>query len=119
MDPMFPLDRTRTSHFLDQVVDVDEKLASRRESKAVEQMGLMRRESGFPVDGVNCGDGQMAPVGLIVDEERRTNGTNGLINFVEPTMAAMGEARGKTVRQLSRLWRYTDGGSPAEAEAED
>ena len=117
MDPMFPLDKTRTSQFLDQVVDVDEKLAARRESKAVEQMNVMRSESSSP-QKIEFGDGETIPVGAIVTGEGATNGSGGmLINFIEPNTASR-EAKGKTVRQLSRLWRYTDGGSPPGPEME-
>ena len=108
MDPMFPLDHSHTSLFLDQVVDVDEKLAVRRENSALQHMGLMRRESSFKPDDFNVqfGDGQTIPVGVIVNGDH-ADGEDG-INFVDPSR----HARGKTVRQLSRFWRYVDGGSP-------
>ena len=115
MDPMFPQDHSQASLFLDQVVDVDEKLAVNRENSALQHMGLMRRESSFKKNDLNVdlGDGQTIPVGVLV------NGHNAdgdeIINFVDPSK----HARGKTVRQLSRFWRYVDGGTPLGSAAID
>lgn len=112
LDPMFPLDKTRASDFLDEVVEVDEKTASRRESIATQQTGIMGREASL--ENFDFGDGQKMPVGVGVSDKRQTKGAvdGSRINFVEPTSAGVTQAMGKTVRQLSRLWRYTGGGSP-------
>lgn len=112
LDPIFPLATTGGSDFLDQVVEVDEKTASRRESVTTRQMELMRRESSL--ENFQFGNGQTVPVAAVVHSERRTHGVvhGSGINFVEPTSGGVLQARGKTVRQLSRLWRYIDGGSP-------
>ena len=111
LDPMFPLERAAAGSFLDQVVDVDEKLAERRESVAARHVAFMRRESAQQSTNggtIDWGDGSTIPVGIIVNGEEKAGDM--AINFVEPR--TFHEARGKTVRQLSRLWRYTDGGSP-------
>ena len=128
MDPMFPLQPTPTapSHqqqqqhtipnghpdilhpFLDKEVDVDEKTAVKRERTALRNMGLMRAESG-----IDFGDGETVPVGVLAN----SGADGGLhIGFVRPgddAVVGLGrEARGKTVRELSRLWMYLGGASP-------
>ncbi|MCJ1231582.1 hypothetical protein MMC12_008260 [Toensbergia leucococca] len=131
MDPIFPLPPPITSNpndhstqqtsttsttpsFLDQTVDVDEKTAAERQSTAFARMGLMRQEESS--SKIMFGDGMAVPVGLlqmdggIGDEERER------VCFVESLGRGGGAvgARGKTVRQLSRLWRYLGGRSPGE-----
>jgi len=113
LDAMFPLDHALAGVFLDQVVNVDEKLALRRESKAVQQISAMRRESmkQLPTGEVlDWGDKDRIPVDIIVNGEAPSGGDNVLINFVDSQIGS--DARGKTVRQLSRLWKYVDGGNP-------
>ena len=103
LDPMFPLDGLETDRFQDQVVDVDEATAKRRESAAIAQKRKMRTDSGLSADGdVEFGDGQIMPVGLIVNGE---NKTDPCISFVESNVHRAAAARGKTVKELSRLWR--------------
>lgn len=88
-------------------------------------MGLMRAESG-----IEFGDGETVPVGALVNGTSAGGGGGGgggsgginvdddgpYINFVRNgghAVVGMGvEARGKTVRELSRLWMYLGGGSP-------
>lgn len=100
--------------FLDKVVDVDEKLARKRENIAIQNMGLMRRESG-----IEFGDGQALPVGIIVNGDGGVphDGADagiGFINAGDHAILGLGrEAQGKTVRELSRLWMYLGGRSPA------
>jgi len=119
LDPMFPLARRDAGDFLDRVVDVDEGTAVGREGMAIRKIGVMRRESCLEGEKVEAGAERLesgeGALGLILDEERKGKGLKGLrIEFLEQGLVRCEEARGKTVRQLSRLWRYTDGGSPAE-----
>ena len=90
-------DSTQDS-FLDQVVDVDEDTVRRREATALD---VKRRESGLLFgDGERLVDGgESGPA--IMSFSRTSSGRL----MVE-------EAKGKTVRQLSRLWRYQGGRSP-------
>lgn len=112
---MFPLDKARANEFLDQVVDVDEETASRRESVSARQVGIMRQESSL--ENFEFGDGRVVPVGggaeLPGGKGQASDGRVGSgINFVEPSSIGVLQARGKTVRELSRLWRYTGGEVP-------
>lgn len=141
MDIMFPLDATQQTAkkpndqgtplldniFLDKVVDVDEKTARKREMAATRKMGLMRQESG-----IEFGDGQAVPVrrppvntnsssngngnGKIPQHHRESSEDDridGFVNAGEAAVLGLGrEARGKTVRELSRLWMYIGGASP-------
>lgn len=129
--------------FLDKVVDVDEKTARKREIAASRKMGLMRQESGIefgdgqavpvrrpPVSGDNdsSGRGRGSHRGAAGDrrgageagEDHGIDGIDGMddegfVNAGEAAVLGLGrEARGKTVRELSRLWMYIGGGSPEE-----
>ena len=111
LDPMFPLDKTRANEFLDQVVDVDEKTASSRESVSAQRTGILRQESAL--GNFEFGDGSVVPVGDVLQAGKAAGvGVGSGINFVEPSGFGVAEARGKTVRELSRLWRYVNGGIP-------
>jgi hypothetical protein len=72
LDPMFPLNHSLASRFLDQVVHVDEKLANRRENEAVVQLGAMRRESRLTMDvGSGVGrNGKEAREEILAEVER-------------------------------------------------
>lgn len=84
--------------FLDQVVDVDEETIRRRDATALD---IQRRESGLLFgDGERLADG--GEEGPAVISFSRTSSGRLMVE----------EARGKTVRQLSRLWRYEGGRSP-------
>lgn len=114
LDPMFPLDKARANEFLDRVVEVDETTASRRESVSAQQTGIMRQESSL--ENFEFGDGRVVPVGGAASRNGKSRrdgaGIGSGINFVEPSGLGVAQARGKTVRELSRLWRYVGGGSP-------
>ena len=115
MDKMFSIrsSRQNSNEFLDRVVDVDEKLAVSRETVAQRRMDLMMCEEALRRDMVDFGNGVTVPVGVIINGENSANAVDGLqIHFVEPNREAK-RAKGKTVRQLSRLWKYMDGGNPA------
>lgn len=120
MDAMFPLelvdqpDQALLDRFLDKVVDVDEKTARKREMVANRNMGIMRQESG-----IEFGDGQAVPVRPLVNggngrpQHQTDEAGIGFVNAGEGAVFGLGrEARGKTVRELSRLWMYLGGASP-------
>lgn len=99
--------------FFDQRVGVDSTMLLKR--RATERMvaGILRSESS----GLEFGDGEL------VHGHRDRNGrsNSGASGGGDPTMCfgrtdsgkLLGEeARGKTVRELSRLWRYQGGKSP-------
>lgn len=102
MDAMFPCSNQIDS-FLNKIVDVDMVTAIGREKAATRKLGLMRRESGFG-----------STPGSLLNEDAMGAQMN--INFIPQAMkAATPEMEGKTVSELSRLWRYQGGASPAEA----
>lgn len=122
LDVMFPIPGSTPQAqaqadggFLDRVVDVDEKTATKRESAAAGKLGGGRRDSGFEEvaseerEGVRNGHDRG---GLGEDGENGAGfgGFSGQANRV--VWAAGKEARGKTTRELSRLWMYLDGGDP-------
>ena len=124
LDPVEDPVRVLLDNFLDKVVDVDEKTARKRENVAIQNIGIMRRESG-----IEFGDGQRLPVGLLVnddddddddDKRARSDGDRvaiGVINAGErAVLSRCREARGKTVRELSHLWKYLGGQSPRREE---
>ena len=88
--------------FLDRIVTTDENLAMRRDSTIVAEMGVMRRESGL-----EFGNGQ------VLKNYEDDNG-DGCLTFLRTASDRVlaEEARDKTVRELSRLWKYLGGKSP-------
>lgn len=85
---MFPLIDREHNEFLDEPVDVETDIAVQRESFGPKSLKENRRMSD---NGV----------------------TNGLkINFIEAARTSAADAQGKTVRELSRLWRYAGGKKP-------
>lgn len=117
MDPMFPLSNKKvhwsTDGFLDRMVKVEETLAVQRESTSVSNIGPMRRKSGL-----EFGDGQIIPEEPSLTNDPAINGSNGsgeaFMTFARTNSGRLmaEEAQGKTVRELSRLWRYQGGRSP-------
>ena len=99
--------------FLDKVVKVDVKLALAREDIAMENMGLMRRESKSST--FELGDEEY-PSANAVPSRRIPGGRHEAtdIKVLNNNIAVVGKnMKGKTVRQLSRLWRYEGGESPS------
>lgn len=120
MDAIFPLPGDNTpllpQIFLDGLVKVDETLAMKRENVAIGNVGIMRRESGLELgdgqvihDGLGKVNGQYPPNNV----PRRTS-DNTVMTFARTSTGRLlaEEAQGKTVRELSRLWRYQGGRSP-------
>ncbi len=110
MDAMFPLGGPDTvwqsGSFLDHQVKVDKKLAMKKENVAISKIGIMRRESGL-----EFGNGQVIDdgAGAVHGHSENTVMTFGRTNSGQVLSE---EAQGKTVRELSRLWRYEGGQSP-------
>ena len=88
--------------FLDRIVTTDERLAMRRESTILAEIGVMRRESGLEL-----GSGQV----LKGCEDANGDGCLTLSRTASDHIVAE-EAKDKTVKDLSRLWKYLDGKSP-------
>ncbi len=96
--------------FLDRIVTLDEKLAKRRDVNVLHEMGVVRRESGL-----QFGSGQnMKNIPGLADGKDASDGD--CLTFVRtPSNRLVAEeARGKTVRDLSRLWKYLGGKSPVD-----
>ena len=116
MDPMFPLLESHShrlqNSFLDTVIKVEKKLAMRRESTAISNVGKMRRKSGL-----DFGDGEFVPeVQMLPDGNTQGPVSNGdpIVTFARTDSGQLlaEQAQGRTVRHLSRLWLYMGGGSP-------
>lgn len=117
MDPMFPLSGEEahppTHCFLDTMVKVEEMLAIEREDTAVSSMGLMRRQSSLDFCDCQIVPGQPSSTDGTAHNE--INGTkDGFMTFARTNSGRLmaEQAQGKTVRELSRLWRYQGGRSP-------
>ena len=96
--------------FLDRSVSLDEKLATRRDSTILEEVGIIRRESG-----VEFGSGQVLKGIQELGNGDRANGDECLMFLrTSSDRIVAEEARGKTVKNLSRLWKYLGGKSPAD-----
>lgn len=117
MEPMFPLPAKEThcatGGFLDTIVKVDAKLAIRRESTAVASMGYLKKQSSL-----EFGSGQSIPDDPDLAIGDGVNGIYGsgdaFMTFARTNSGRLmaEEAQGKSVRELSRLWRYQGGRSP-------
>ena len=119
---MFPLDAEAESKFLDRVVHVDISIHGKREEEVRRQTTVMMRRTEvirakandstagglkdlwFKRWGIQMGDGQeiQMPIGKLAP---------GDIAFLGGVTEAR-QAEGKTVRQLSRLWKYAGGAVP-------
>lgn len=114
------------SAFLDQVVDIDEDTAVSREAAAGEQggrdreaaeirMGTPREKEAAAVDQGTGGTPETSSsvAGVVRGETpgSQTGGT-GEWDRIGECRRSLQAQRGKTVRDLSRLWRYKGGSSP-------
>ena len=100
-------------HFLNRTVTLDNRLAERKDSTVLAEMGIMRRESGL-----EFGSGQ-----VLEDPHWRPNGKDGsgdayLTLKTASDQVVAEEAKGKTVKELSRLWKYLGGKSPEDHDHE-
>ena len=114
MDAMFPNPDEKTpmlaDSFLDTVLNVNESLAMQRENTAIGNVGVMRRDSGL-----EFGNGQVIHDGLrMLGHSGASNSGDAVMTFARTQSGRLlaEEAQGKTVRELSRLWRYQGGRSP-------
>lgn len=132
MDVLFPLNTTEP--ILDEIVSVDISTAEKREFTA---MGIAlpmktivhpdhRRESiDQMMMGSSMGSPEISPrtngrpkrnhvVRTVSSEKRSSWGTAGTLGIDGVGKARLGakECEGRTMRQLSRLWRYERGGQP-------
>lgn len=90
--------------FLDQVVDIDYHTEHRREQNTQPLLLLRTRSSGL-----EWGDQTRTQVEAL---ERRGNRISFVPSGDEYKREGFHEAHGKTVRELSRLWRYMGGKDP-------
>ncbi|TAQ87807.1 hypothetical protein B7494_g3873 [Chlorociboria aeruginascens] len=138
---LFP-DRTRTSYasktrvpgtkttleieLLDEVIDVDIETAEKREFTAqrmsipLKRLSLPSQRQYSPLPVVNDEVSEKGFKTIKVSKESRAS-WNGLgtgmisgigVDGVSKAREAAREAQGKTLRQVSRLWRYAGGGRP-------
>lgn len=120
LDVMFPVDdKVIDRDFLDTEVEVEEDVAIDREGQAIERgyvcgaPGLTENVGEVNVGGDVVGEqsgGQGAQAVTALDRSsmreglRRRQEEAGRVNAEE--------SKGKTVRDLSRLWKYRGGGDP-------
>lgn len=94
--------------FLGRIVTPDEKLAMQRDFTKLFEMGAVRRESGL-----EFGSGQVLKdtYGLNNRKDAKVDECLTFKRTASDRVVAE-EARGKTVKDLSRLWKYLGGNSP-------
>ena len=96
--------------FLDRIVSPDERLAIEREITAIAELGIVRHKSGL-----EFGSGQVLKHAHGPTESIYANGDESLtFKRTASDRVVAEEARGKTVKDLSRLWKYVGGNSPME-----
>lgn len=83
---------------------MDEPLAQAREEQAVESLRRARTDSGL--DPVAFGNGETVPLKLVVEGQ---NQADPYLSLVATSTKGAVAARGKTLGELSRLWRYVVG----------
>lgn len=111
LDLLFPTETHHHIDFLNQVVEVDMETAEKREftaqGVALPQKSFSRQSSEnrslSQSDSPN-----VSPLGENIASWETAVGVNG----VGRARVAAKECEGKTVKQLSRLWRYAHGGRP-------
>ncbi|KAF6231101.1 hypothetical protein HO173_010801 [Letharia columbiana] len=99
--------------FLDRIVTPDERLAMQRDFTAI--AGLVRRETGL-----EFGTGQVVKDAYGLGNRKDANGDDCLtFKRTASDRVVAEEARGKTVKDLSRLWKYVGGESPIDHEHDE
>ena len=93
----------RNDPFLDRVVNVDTLTVSRRQNSTMQQAGLFKTNTGL-----QFGDGEQ------VSGNGQAGGDDPTMTFDRTDSGRLlsEEFSGKTVRQLSRFWRYQGGRTP-------
>ena len=101
-------------HFLDRIVSPDKKLATRRDSTVIEELGIMRRESGLEFGSGQVLKDSCGPNDASQSQHACGDDADECLTFVRTASDRIvaEEASGKTVKDLSRLWRYLGGNSP-------
>lgn len=116
--------------FLDRLVEVDTATITQRNQNAVHQLAVMRHESSEQTIDDHAHTAHSAHVGSLHSHKTKDDfeslklgegtkltmqdlsGAEGSRISVVKQHDPFEEYRGRTVRQLSRLWRYLDGGDP-------
>jgi hypothetical protein len=109
LDLLFPTDARAAVDILNQVVDVDTETAEKREFTA--QGVALPQKSVTRQSSENGCRGQSDLPDVLTMSKNKTAAAMG-INSVGRARIAAKECEGKTVKQLSRLWRYVNGGRP-------
>lgn len=101
--------------FLDRIVTPDERLATRRDSTAVAKLDVARRDSGL-----EFGSGQILKdtSGPAIGKDAEGDSCLTFTRTASDRVVAE-KAVGKTVKELSRLWKYLGGKSPIDHEQND
>jgi hypothetical protein len=119
--------------FLDRIVNLDTATITQRDSEAVHQLAVMRHDSA-PDWGDHSHQAREAHVGDVHHIQSKAEHEEMILKLGEGTRLTSKDLsgaegsrisvikrheveevkvyKGKTVRQLSRLWRYLDGGDP-------
>lgn len=119
--------------FLDRIVHLDTATVTQRDSEAKHQLAIMRHDSQTEYDDyshqaheVHVGDvhdiqSQAEHAEMMLKLGKGTRLTSADLSGAEGSRISIFKRyeieeaklyKGKTVRQLSRLWRYLDGGDP-------
>lgn len=127
LDLLFPDKMSIAKSILDQVVEVDDQTAEKREftaqGVASPQKSLNEcHNSGRTIDQIPSNQSKsatispksLAPLFNVQNSRRKSWETASALGIGGVAKARDGvrESEGKTVRQLSRLWRYAHGGRP-------
>lgn len=123
------LDYTKVP-FLDRIVHLDTATVTQRDKTNVHQLAVMRHESSEQPQDNHEHTALLAPIHSLLSHkskgefddlklgegsklsEQDLSGAEGSRISVVKVHDPLEQYRGKTVRQLSRLWRYLDGGDP-------
>jgi hypothetical protein len=112
LDLIFLSNRQHATNFLDQVVEVDMETAEKREFTA-QGIALPQKSTGRHSSGNTSRTHADYSSDLSPKSKNRTSWETSMsVNGVGKARIAARECEGKTVRQLSRLWRYLHGGRP-------
>ena len=117
MDPMFPVPEENShwlrNSFLDRITLVDQIIAIDRDKEANSSLAGANTSGGL-----EFGDGEVVPEPKRLPSADRGGSAEKMGDVLTFARSDSGHlslelARGKTVRQLSRLWRYQNGRSPS------
>ena len=126
MQVMFPLRGHGDHSFLHRVVTVDNQIVADRDKEARKEFTHLRKQSqDSPIHSPHSDDAAHNRIDTSLaspDHPETSNGSyvharaqgyrNGMVEFVDSTEEGEG-ANGRTVAELSRLWRYIGGNVPS------